>query len=716
MNSFTRTTWDAARVVGGAVSAPALGVLCGLFPSAGHAGVPAEFFNEFDWAPTQPVPGPTNFEVVFAGNVTGQIPPQNQNDANTDPFPNPNPITTTYDCTSNTTTVTFSGGALVPGQRYHFGLNQGFAPTPPLHILSKTWTYTGTAASSLPPSALPIVTVAAPAPQSQTGPFQYAVVYLEAAFQPGGQTYGSWYEVPYTPDGSGQPVLTYSNFGGQPLYISNTGIQFGLSVPTDPDCQTNPNCTENGMLLDALDFAQTPPPGQPGSQFVPITSPPPPVLMPKFGHAPARPPGCVIEGEINGGGSTLAQFDYIAEFTTYNATAPAGEATFGQYWESGSGVGQLAFLNDDLSCDINKVTGANGGACGGNAGVAGNIVQYGASDATLNSTQIATWATSSFGQFSAGNLIQLPSMGVGIAIPVNDTNITASGQVTLSDNDLCGIFSGLTTDFSQITDSATAPAAGQFKLVYRSDGSGTTFLLTDHLSAVCTAGNTKAGVSFTATTNFASLFSGLGGIAAVIPNAVAETGSIGVADYMAGLSNGAVPQAIGYLSPDFTTVDPNSFATLSNGEPSTLVVAALFNGGKAQLPSTTGISAALAHATRGANLTPPTNAEQGANPVLWVPLIQTASEGYPIVGYTTFDFAQCYSDETVTKSLLAFLKDHYAAAGSYATDQKLNGFVPVANSGAAKFLTTIKASILANKSGWNTDIGDTTACQGVSGR
>jgi hypothetical protein len=185
---------------------------------------------------------------------------------------------------------------------------------------------------------------------------------------------------------------------------------------------------------------------------------------------------------------------------------------------------------------------------------------------------------------------------------------------------------------------------------------------------------------------------------------------------MAGLSNGAVPQALGYISPDFTTVDPNSFATLSNGEKSPLVVASVFNGATAELPTTVEITAALAHATLGSNLTPPTNATEGANPANWVPLIQTASQGYPVVGYTTFDFAQCYADATVTKGLLAFLKGHYAVGSIYATDQKDNGFVSVAHSGASKFLGAIKDDILANKNAWNTNIGNTTACAGLAGR
>jgi ABC-type phosphate transport system substrate-binding protein len=423
----------------------------------------------------------------------------------------------------------------------------------------------------------------------------------------------------------------------------------------------------------------------------------------------------VPQGTINGGGSTLAQFDYIAEFATYAALVSKKDATFGTYWEAGSGTGQKAFLNDDLSCDIDSITGANSSSCSGGAGVgaAGNTVDYGASDATLNSTQIATWATSSFGQSYAGNLIQLPSMGVGVSIPVNDTNITSNGQATLSDNDLCGIFSGKLTNFSQITDSATAPAAGVFKVVYRSDGSGTTFLLTNHLNAVCNSTNTAAGVTFTATTSFASLFSN---IATQFPTAIGQKGSNGIANYMAGLLSGPVPQALGYLSPDFTTVDPNSDATLSNGAKSPLVVAGVKNGTTAILPTTVNITTALAHAKLGENLTPPSTAAQGANPASWVPLIQTASAGYPIVGYTTFDFAQCYNNTTVLAGVKAFLKDHYGNKATFYPIQNRNGFVTVANSGAARFVKTIDQNILANAHGWNTDIGDATACTGKHGR
>ena len=245
------------------------------------AGTPAEFFNEYDWAPTSPTPGPTDFEIIFAGNVSCQIPPQNAHDGSTNPFKGGKPITTTFDPTSNTTTVEFSGAPLVPGQRYHFGLNQGFAPTPPLQVIGKKWTYRRSA-----PSPLPIVNVTPTTPIAPKGPYKYAIVYLEAAFEQGGQTYGSWYEIPYNPNKTstdattGQPMLTFTNYGKQTLYISNTGIQFGVDIASSPECVTNPTCSANNRRLNRLDFGITPPPGQPNTKFVAIAAPPPAKLTP----------------------------------------------------------------------------------------------------------------------------------------------------------------------------------------------------------------------------------------------------------------------------------------------------------------------------------------------------------------------------------------------------------------------------------------------------
>jgi ABC-type phosphate transport system substrate-binding protein len=411
---------------------------------------------------------------------------------------------------------------------------------------------------------------------------------------------------------------------------------------------------------------------------------------------------------IFGGGSTLAQYDYIAEFSVFNGATTG--ATFSTYWESGSGAGQSGLLTDDLSCDINKVTGANSGSCdGGSAqGQPGNTVDYGASDATLSSTQISGWATFAYGQAVSGNLIQLPSMGVGVSIPVVNSAVTKNGQLILEDSDLCGVFSGKLTNWNQLTLPKTSgvPAAGAISVVVRSDGSGTTFLLTNHLSAVCNSGNSN--ITFTATTTFANLFSG-----GTLPTGFTGCkGSSGVAACLL-----ADTSAIGYLSPDFTSLVTYP-GSPSNAPYTGLIVASVLNGKSAALPTTKLITAGLADAVhgQGQNLTPPSGVGTGAgqlgNPSAYVPLIQTTPKGYPIVGYTTFDFAQCYADPTVAAGIISFLTDHYTNA-TYTGIQNNNGFVAMNASGAKAFLTVIERDILANKYKYGYDIEDATNCKGI---
>jgi phosphate transport system substrate-binding protein len=411
---------------------------------------------------------------------------------------------------------------------------------------------------------------------------------------------------------------------------------------------------------------------------------------------------------INGGGSTSSEEVYLLEQPLFNSGT--NTATFGTYWESGGTAGQTGLLTDDLSCLINKVDGNNGGKCDGGSeqGQPGNTVDYATSDGTFSSTQITGWATFTYGQPAAGNLIQLPSMGTSQSIPVQNSAVTGNGTLVLNDDDLCGVFSGKLTDFSQLAlgKGSVTPTAGAITVVVRSDGAGATSMITGHLSAVCTTGNGgNSNITFTSTTTFASLFPN-----GVLPtNFLAEAQASGVATELESLTS-----AVGYVSPDWTTEYPHSGA-LVNGEPSTLVIASVLNGKTAELPTLKNITAALAHPVVGTNLTPPENASEGANPTDWVPLIETASVGYPIVGYTTIDFAQCYADKTIAAGIKSYLNDHYYNA-SYKSIQANNGFVTVSSSGAAKFLEDIKKGILKNSLKWNTDIQDKKACKGLAGR
>jgi phosphate transport system substrate-binding protein len=485
---------------------------------------------------------------------------------------------------------------------------------------------------------------------------------------------------------------------------------------------------------------------------------------------------------ITAGGATLPQPLYNAEFSalqTFNVTATPGSTYAVTYYGVGSGAGQKGFLLNDSSKLTNGSTSAP----------AGLVVAFGGSDAALSNAQYTCWngtddsADGLTGcanqQAIAGNLINLPLLGTPVTLAfapaqlgkisrtnlntskakVTFTPITANGGITLNDDDLCGIFSGKITDWlaaspstsSATVDIATKPAVltgtgvsatapSPIKVVVRSDGSGTTFLFTQHLAAVCTTANTATGVTFTAGTTFAKNFPGN-----TLPsNFVAAAGSGGVA---AALQDTATnPGAIGYLSPDYTTIAPYSTALVAGSKP-TLIVAKLKNAttGTAVLPNTSSTTAALKAATTGtiydsavkastANLSTVTPAP--SNPVNWVPLVAKPSTGYPIVGYTTVMFAQCYSDPTVAAAVKQFIS---ANVDSTATPNYIlsagpnlslanNGFVPMPATMSKviinRILTnygkpavyTAKGVLKTAATYWNYDIQNPAACAGLAGR
>jgi len=204
-------------------------------------------------------------------------------------------------------------------------------------------------------------------------------------------------------------------------------------------------------------------------------------------------------------------------------------------------------------------------------------------------------------------------------------------------------------------------------------------------------------------------------VSATIPNSFGTSLSSGEANYLAGLSNGPVPQAIGYLSPDWTSLVTTSPNLLQNGLPSPLLVGGVFVGATAFLPTVKNITAALIHVKIGSNLTPPANKTDGANPLKWVPIVQVVTTGYPIVGYNSFALAQCYASATNTTAIKAFLLKSYTAA-AYKSIQTNNGFTAIPNAGTAKFIAAVQKNILKNSNGWGVDLGDAAACAGLPGR
>jgi hypothetical protein len=251
---------------------------------------PAEIFNQILPYPCPPSgPCPTDFEVIFNGNVTGDIPPSEGINTHENAFCSPSggscAPTVTYNSSTNTTTVEYAGPTLFANRRddlpgVHFGMVAGQNQKTSIKTFENQsfWTY-----PSSPPANQPIISINSAQPASSSN-WAYAVVYLAGTTSPSGPTqYETWNEIAYVPstaNSTQQPKFTFKNYGQQTFYVTSSGIALNQAVPTDPTCLTNPACQENLELLGNLDALGYPTPGESGSPFVPLQFAPKGVLKP----------------------------------------------------------------------------------------------------------------------------------------------------------------------------------------------------------------------------------------------------------------------------------------------------------------------------------------------------------------------------------------------------------------------------------------------------
>jgi ABC-type phosphate transport system substrate-binding protein len=404
---------------------------------------------------------------------------------------------------------------------------------------------------------------------------------------------------------------------------------------------------------------------------------------------------------LNTGGSSLAAPTYIALYQLYTQSHPT---ILWNYEAVGSGSGQNAFLNNQISYFENVPAGTLTYGT-----IVGTQVDLGASDATLSASQLTNPATGSYAESSLdGPLIQIPTIGTPITIPYNESAETSA--LKLTDDQVCGVLSGKITDWHSLNSKIAAGTT--IEVAYRSDGSGTTFLLTQHLNKVCNSSNssfptlpvpvTKYFVSSTPSNNpvFAT--------APVAPAAfTGESGSANVAAYLVATAN-----SFGYLSPDYTSIAPKSVNTTS------LKVASLVNASNntAYSPSVANTQLGLANAGAGSSFgAPPSTKTAAMDPLNWVPLIPVTTKGYPIVGYTTIEVSSCYANKAAGTAIIGLLNDTFGNS-SYETIIKNNGFVTLSSSAASPYVQAVKADFTSNSSGYGLDIDDKTTCASLPGR
>jgi ABC-type phosphate transport system substrate-binding protein len=415
---------------------------------------------------------------------------------------------------------------------------------------------------------------------------------------------------------------------------------------------------------------------------------------------------------VYGGGSTLAGplYQTILGGTGFMNLVPNDTVS---YALSGSGAGVRALLCNAPVQDSYP---------------AGTDIQYGATDNPLSANQITSYNNSTnllgssssncdgsstgngggtYGYSTGGPLIQFPTFGTPITVPFNLAGNTANGGITLNDAQLCAIFSGKITTWSNTGNLAGiytppprggTPPSGPITVVVRSDGSGTSALFTAHLAAVCphvtlADGSASSNITFTSTQTFASLF---GGAASLPANFKAASGSGGVKAAI-GAGGGTTAGSIGYLSPDYTKA-----ASIHGTDATYAPVSYLINHNDATKtplpPNYVNTSTALTKA--------PTPAETSGTTFL--PAIADPSAGYPIVGYTTFVTPQCLNDPTgaVVGAIVTFLNQLYAD-GNTISQIQAQGFVQLPASLVGQVTTS-----LINGDSKLIDIQDASVCQG----
>ncbi len=397
----------------------------------------------------------------------------------------------------------------------------------------------------------------------------------------------------------------------------------------------------------------------------------------------------------NGGGSYLATPYYETQITNMQVAAFSNDSY--NYCSSSSGAAQAAFLGNAIGrfgCPPKPAFDSNTSPNEPTGYPATGNVDFAASDVPVPPNQISAFA-SAFGQ----QLIQVPSFGTPVTLPFHLANLPqANGGLKLTTDQVCGIFSGQITDWSSIPAASTS---GAITVVYESEGSGTSFLLTQHLGAACTSTNSaffspgflNAGLtSFAGTADFAGLFPN--GMPPA--NFVEVTGSPAVAATVLADAN-----AVGYLSPDLTREAP------ANASNPNLPFVAFVDGVE---PSSANTATALGAAALPAN---------PADQTEWIPKVVNPTTGYSIVGYTTLDFATCYQSATVAGELADFLNVLYnnqPAAGSTGrtmfTQITDNGFTPLLGErlvgdgtvAAGSFAADVVANFVTNSSGNNLQI------------
>lgn len=292
------------------------------------------------------------------------------------------------------------------------------------------------------------------------------------------------------------------------------------------------------------------------------------------------------------------------------------------YCQTGSGTGKKILNNDGIFAN---------GACSP-AGITGFSSVSGQSapdfigtDAPIATADYNTFITNMAATRTA--IVQIPVLAGAIALPFKDT---AGGltSVALNTEQVCRIFAG---DIKNWNDSRlTSPVAGShpITIVYRSEGSGTSFAFTSYLAAQCNGKFGLAADFFKPNQSFAtaaalalpnySASSAQAGNNGVVSKVKTTTDAIGYADIAEVLSQGVM----------YASVNGNDPALFGSTGPVSLAPAALLSGKVLDGATVADVPASVAAPARNCTrLVNPTAVISGAYPIAAVTYLAAYNAG-----------------------------------------------------------------------------------------
>jgi ABC-type phosphate transport system substrate-binding protein len=287
-----------------------------------------------------------------------------------------------------------------------------------------------------------------------------------------------------------------------------------------------------------------------------------------------------------GGGATLPAIGYTGKPSFPDPASPSPIITMGagslfgvllsgtsntvSYCPTGSGNGKKILAgNDPSNFQVNAGCGTiTAPTATGFGGVGLAQADFAASDAPMSVSEFNNYV---LGHGTASKAVQLPAISGAIAIAFRKDaqgSVPAVSSLTLTEAQICGIFSGQikTWNDTALTGAGIPTGTtGNINVVFRSDNSGTSFSLLNHLSAVCP---TNVASGKTAATNFKTdqSFPAVGALSYVgtYASSTPASGNKGVTDAIA-----ANDGSIGYAEAANPISAPTRFASVKNSHAAT---------------------------------------------------------------------------------------------------------------------------------------------------